>query len=49
MIDINYNYHRLAELIGYFEDNDTSYSELYELRDKLTDLKNMVEDEMEKF
>lgn len=48
MIDVC-NYQRLTELIGYFEDNDiVSYSELLELRDKLNDLKNMVEDEMEK-
>ena len=49
VIDMIFNYQRFAELMGYFEDKDVNYSELQEIRDKLTDLKTLVEDEMEKY
>lgn len=49
MIILNFNYQRFAELMGYFEDNDVNYSELQEIRDKLNDLKSLVEDAMEKY
>ncbi|WP_202128759.1 hypothetical protein [Paenibacillus dendrobii] len=43
------NFERFAELFRYLEDGDCSYSELQELRDKLEDIKEVVENEMEKF
>lgn len=43
------NFERFAELYRYLEDGDCTYSELQELRDKLEDIKEVVENEMEKF
>lgn len=43
------NFERFAELYRYLEDGDCSYSELQELRDKLEDIKEIVEDAMEKY
>ncbi|MGM1044807.1 MAG: hypothetical protein ACQEXX_01535 [Bacillota bacterium] len=44
-----FNFERLSELYGYFEDGDCSYHELQEMRDKLDDLKLMVEDAMDRY
>lgn len=46
---LSVNFERFAELYRYLEDGDCSYSELQELRDKLEDIKEVVDDEMEKF
>ncbi|MGG1650514.1 hypothetical protein ABHN03_25375 [Paenibacillus sp. NRS-1775] len=41
------NFERLLELYGYLEIDDIDYGELQELRDKVYDLKQIVEDKME--
>ncbi|MET3209733.1 UNVERIFIED_CONTAM: hypothetical protein ABIC26_002680 [Paenibacillus sp. PvR008] len=41
------NFERLSELYGYLEIDDIDYGELQELRDKIDDLKQIVEDKME--
>ncbi len=46
---MNFNYDRFIDLIVYFEEDDVNYSELQEIRDKLNDFKEMVEDKMEQY
>lgn len=46
---LTFKFERLTELYGYLEDGDCNYSELQEMRDKLDELKLIVEDAMEKF
>ncbi len=41
------NFERLSELYSYLEIDDIDYGELQELRDKIYDLKQIVEDKME--
>lgn len=42
-----FNFERLFELYNYLEIDDIDYGELQELRDKIYDLKQIVEDKMD--
>ncbi|QPK51258.1 hypothetical protein ERJ71_14965 [Paenibacillus polymyxa] len=42
-----FNFERLSELYNYLEIEDIDYGELQELRDKIYDLKQIVEDKMD--
>lgn len=46
---LDFNFARLTELYGYLEDGDYSYGELQEIRDKLEDLRRLVEEAMDSF
>jgi len=44
-----FNFDRLHELCSYYQDNDCTYHELMELRDKLKDLSNIVEVDLDRY
>ncbi|MDP9675274.1 hypothetical protein J2W97_001257 [Paenibacillus jamilae] len=44
---LSFNFERLSDLYKYLEMDDIDYGELQELRDKIDDLKQIVEDKME--
>jgi hypothetical protein len=46
---MKFNFERLHELCSYFQDNDCSYHELMELRDKLRDFEEIVEFTLDKY
>lgn len=46
---LDFNFKRLTELYSYLEQEDFCYSELQELRDKVDDLKRIVEEAMDQY